>query len=153
MTESVLNTEGRYGQDTICHDTRPCSCVLTSSNPPSPSPPGDQAEFVFTVAIERFRYADMHAKGISLIHLYEDGVNLEFNIGLYFYEKLCKIIEDKPEWAVEKYAASQPEMMTAISRKKELRDKVDVNFDGKVSFLEFLLYQYRDVANPEGKRR
>lgn len=36
---------------------------------------------------------------------------------------------------------SQPEMMTAITRKKELRDKVDVNFDGKVSFLEFLLYQ------------
>jgi len=43
---------------------------------------------------------------------------------------------------------SQPEMMTAITRKKELRDKVDVNFDGKVSFLEFLLYQYREFANP-----
>jgi hypothetical protein len=32
-------------------------------------------------------------------------------------------------------------------RKKELRDKVDVNFDGRVSFLEFLLYQYK--ASPK----
>jgi len=39
-------------------------------------------------------------------------------------------------------------MMTAIVRKKELREKVDVNFDGRISFLEYLLYQYRDVANP-----
>ena len=109
---------------------------------------GSQAEFVFSVAIERFRYADMHAKGVSLIHLYQDGVNLEFNIGLYFYEKLCKMLEDSPKWAEGKWAISQPEMMTAITRKKELRDKVDVNFDGKVSFLEYLLYQYREFANP-----
>ena len=33
-------------------------------------------------------------------------------------------------------------MQTSIVRKKELRDKVDVNFDGRVSMLEFLLYQY-----------
>jgi len=39
-------------------------------------------------------------------------------------------------------------MMTALSRKQELRDKVDVNFDGRISFLEYLLYQYKDVANP-----
>jgi hypothetical protein len=39
-------------------------------------------------------------------------------------------------------------MMTAIKRKQELREKVDVNFDGRVSFLEYLLYQYKDVANP-----
>jgi len=39
-------------------------------------------------------------------------------------------------------------MMTAIVRKQELRDKVDVNFDGRISFLEYLLYQYKDVANP-----
>lgn len=38
--------------------------------------------------------------------------------------------------------------MTAIKRKTELRDKVDVNFDGRVSFLEYLLYQYKDFANP-----
>lgn len=38
--------------------------------------------------------------------------------------------------------------MTAIVRKQELRDKVDVNFDGRVSLLEYLLYQYKDYANP-----
>jgi len=43
---------------------------------------------------------------------------------------------------------SQPVMMTAIKRKQELRENVDVNFDGRVSFLEYLLYQYKDVANP-----
>merc|ERR1711934_1343279 len=47
-----------------------------------------------------------------------------------------------------KYERSQPEMMTAIKRKQELREKVDVNFDGRISFLEYLLYQYKDVANP-----
>lgn len=79
----------------------------------------------------------------------DEGDDLDFNIGLYFYEKLCKFCEDnKDKWATEEYAASQPEMMTAIVRKKELREKVDVNFDGRVSFLEYLLYQYKDVANP-----
>jgi len=43
---------------------------------------------------------------------------------------------------------SQPFMLTAIVRKQELREKVDVNFDGRISFLEYLLYQYKDVANP-----
>jgi len=38
-------------------------------------------------------------------------------------------------------------MMTSIVRKKELRDKVDVNFDGRVSFLEYLLYQFH--ASPK----
>jgi len=37
--------------------------------------------------------------------------------------------------------------MTAIDRKKELREKVDVNFDGKMSFLEYLLYQFN--ASPK----
>ena len=41
-----------------------------------------------------------------------------------------------------------PQMLTALVRKQELREKVDVNFDGKVSFLEYLLYQYRAYANP-----
>jgi len=109
---------------------------------------GSQADFIFTVAWEIMKYADMHTKGVSLIHLYEEGVNLEYNIGLYFYEKLCKFLEDHPQWAEEKWAISQPKMMTAIVRKKELREKVDVNFDGRVSFLEYLLYQYREFANP-----
>lgn len=36
------------------------------------------------------KYADMHAKGVSLIYKYEEGVDVDFNIGLYFFEKLCK---------------------------------------------------------------
>merc|ERR1712226_681636 len=39
-------------------------------------------------------------------------------------------------------------MMTAIKRKQEIREKVDVNFDGKIGMLEYLLYQYKDIANP-----
>lgn len=46
-----------------------------------------------------------------------------------------------------KYPKSVPEEQTAVVRKKELRDKVDVNFDGRISFLEFLLYQYK--ASPK----
>jgi hypothetical protein len=113
---------------------------------------GDQAEFIFSVAWEHMKYADMHAKGISLIHKYEEGCDLDFNIGLYFYEKLCKFcVEDserKRQWTGPQFAKSQPGMMTAIVRKKELKEKVDVNFDGRVSMLEYLLYQYRDFANP-----
>lgn len=111
---------------------------------------GDQAEFIFQVAWEMIQYADMHAKGVSLIHLYDEGSDLDFNIGLYFYEKLCKFLdEDKNKaWTADEYKKSQPEMMTAIVRKKELKEKVDVNFDGRVSLLEYLLYQYKEFANP-----
>lgn len=111
---------------------------------------GDQAEFIFAVAWETMKYADMHAKGISLIHKYEEGNDLDFNIGLYFYEKLVKFCEDdsKKEWTNDNYKKSQPEMMTAIVRKRELKEKVDVNFDGRISMLEYLLYQYKDFANP-----
>jgi len=111
---------------------------------------GDQADFIFNVAWEMMKYADMHAKGISLIHKYEEGNDLDFNIGLYFYEKLVKKHEDdsKQEWSSDKHKKSQPQMLTAIVRKKELKEKVDVNFDGRVSMLEYLLYQYREFANP-----
>jgi hypothetical protein len=40
----------------------------------------DQAEFIFTVAWEVIKYADMHCKGISLRHLYEEGHDLDFDI-------------------------------------------------------------------------
>lgn len=115
---------------------------------------GSQAEFIFGVAWETIKYADMHSKGVSLVHLYEEGNDLDFNIGLFFYEQLCKRLEtggDKgefKEFSDDKYKISQPEMMTAIVRKKELREKVDVNFDGRVGFLEYLLYQYKEFANP-----
>jgi len=111
---------------------------------------GSQAEFIFTVAWEVIKYADMHAKGIQLIYKYEEGNELELNIGLYFYEKLCKFLEESKnsQWTSEQWAISQPEMLTAIRRKQELREKVDVNFDGRISFLEYLLHQYQSFANP-----
>ena len=103
----------------------------------------------------------MHSRGISLIHLckeYEyissietnqyqstddEGSDLDFNIGLYFYEKLCQKVLESDEgkrWRNDPtFKPSMPEMMTAIVRKQELREKVDVNFDGRISFLEYLL--------------
>uniref|UniRef100_A0A7S2QSY2 Calcium-regulated actin-bundling protein C-terminal domain-containing protein n=1 Tax=Norrisiella sphaerica TaxID=552664 RepID=A0A7S2QSY2_9EUKA len=111
---------------------------------------GSQAEFIYTVAWDKFKYADMHARGISYVHKYKEGTKLEFDIGLYFYEQLCKFLGESKnqEWKDEKYEISQPKLVTAIVRKKELRDKVDVNFDGHVSMIEYLLYQYRHFANP-----
>jgi hypothetical protein len=80
-------------------------------------------------------------------------------VGLYFFEQLNKFFAEEPnanpkvipgligtEWKA-KYPKSVPEEQTAVVRKKELRDKVDVNFDGRVSFLEYLLYQYK--ASPK----
>jgi len=109
-----------------------------------------QAEFVYSVAWEMMKYAHMHSKGVSLLYLYEEGNDVDFNIGLYFYEKLCKFLEDSKnaQWAGKEFSISQPEMMTAIKRKQELREKVDINFDGRVSMLEYLLYQYMAFANP-----
>lgn len=109
---------------------------------------GNQAEFIYSVSWEMIKYADMHAKGVSLIHLYDEGADVDFDIGLYFYEKLCKFVDENKKWAVEEYGISQPEMLTALKRKQELREKVDVNFDGRVSMLEYLLYQYQNFANP-----
>jgi len=90
----------------------------------------------------------MHSKGIQLLYQYDEGCDVDFDIGLYFYEQLCKFVEDPKHKDLAAYKISQPEMMTALKRKQELRDKVDVNFDGRISFLEYLLYQYKDVANP-----
>lgn len=112
---------------------------------------GDQADFIFGCAYEVIKYADMHSKGVSYVHLYDEGNDLDFNIGLYFYEQLCKQLNDgdmKKQFNTDKFKISQPEMLTAIVRKKELREKVDVNFDGRISMLEYLLYQYKDIANP-----
>lgn len=115
---------------------------------------GSQADFIFGCAWETIKYADMHAKGVNYVHLYEEGNDLDFNIGLYFYEKLVKNLEtggDKGEFkhfTADEFKNSQPEMMTAIVRKREIREKVDVNFDGRISLLEYLLYQYKDFANP-----
>jgi len=108
-----------------------------------------EAEFIYSVAWDIIKYADMHSKGISLVYKYDEGHDLDFDIGLYFYEQLCKYCEEpKNKNVVSKYPRSLPTMLTALKRKQELRDEVDVNFDGRVSFLEYLLYQYKDVANP-----
>jgi hypothetical protein len=109
----------------------------------------DEAEFIYSVGWDVLKYADMHSKGISLIYKYDEGHDVDFDIGLYFYEQLCKFCEDvkNKKWK-DGYQRSLPVMMTAIKRKQELRDEVDVNFDGRISFLEYLLYQYKDVANP-----
>jgi len=109
----------------------------------------DEAEFIYAVAWDVLKYADMHSKGISLVYKYDEGHDVDFDIGLYFYEQLCKFCDDpKNKNYKEQYKRSMPVMMTALKRKQELRDEVDVNFDGRVSFLEYLLYQYKDVANP-----
>jgi len=114
---------------------------------------GDQADFIFGCAWETIKYADMHAKGVQYIHLYNEGNDLDFNIGLYFYETLCKNVaeggskgEFKP-FKADNFKKSHPEILTAIVRKNELK-KVDVNFDGRIGFLEYLLYQYKDMCTP-----
>jgi len=107
-----------------------------------------EAEFIYSASWEILKYADMHNKGIQLLYQYDEGCDVDFDIGLYFYEQLCKFVEDPKHSDLAAYKPSQPEMMTALKRKQELRDKVDVNFDGRISFLEYLLYQYKDVANP-----
>jgi len=115
---------------------------------------GSQADFIFGCAWETIKAADMHAKGVNYVHLYDEGNDLEFNIGLYFYEKLCKNLQDGgmkgefKKYTADEFKMSQPAVLTAIKRKTEIRDKVDVNFDNKISMLEYLLYQYRDFANP-----
>jgi len=109
----------------------------------------NEAEFIYVVAWEMMKYADMHTKGISLVYKYDEGCDLDFDMGLYFYEQLCKHCEDpKNTKMTSQYQMSLPVMITALKRKQELRDKVDVNFDGRISFLEYLLYQYQSVANP-----
>ncbi|EFA83934.1 actin bundling protein [Heterostelium album PN500] len=107
-----------------------------------------EKEFIYSVAWETMKYADMHSKGVQLVYKYDEGNDLDFDIGLYFYEQLCKFCEDPKNSQYQQYARSLPTMLTALKRKQELRDKVDVNFDGRISFLEYLLYQYQDVANP-----
>jgi len=109
---------------------------------------GAEAEFIYSASWDIIKYADMHSKGISLVYQYDEGADLDFDIGLYFYEQLCKHVEEPKFKDHAAFKMSQPEMMTALKRKQELRDKVDVNFDGRISFLEYLLYQYRSVANP-----
>ncbi len=36
--------------------------------------------------------ADMKAKGTQYIHLYEPGQDLDFDMGLYFFEQITKVL-------------------------------------------------------------
>jgi len=102
---------------------------------------GSDAEQIYSVAWEHMKMADMRVRGVKYIHIYEEGFDLDFDMSLYVFEQLNKFYETNPKWAKE-YPKSTPKDMTAIVRKKELREKVDVNFDGKMSFIEYLLYTY-----------
>jgi len=111
---------------------------------------GDHADVIYSIHYEHMKMADMRIRNIQYLHLYEDGADLDFDMGLYFFEQLVKFFQgekttpmcsDGKTWA-SKYKKAVPQEQTAIVRKKELRDKVDVNFDGRVSFLEYLLYQF-----------
>lgn len=118
---------------------------------------GNQAEWIFGVAWAIMKKEEMDSKNISLLHQYEEGNDFDFDIGLKFYESMCKFCEDPKDlrwknvvdtddinWSDDKWAISRPHMMTAIKRKKELKEKVDVNFDGRISMLEYLLDIYSD---------
>eukprot|EP00013_Stygamoeba_regulata_P020915 CAMPEP_0177648630 /NCGR_PEP_ID=MMETSP0447-20121125/10928_1 /TAXON_ID=0 /ORGANISM="Stygamoeba regulata, Strain BSH-02190019" /LENGTH=274 /DNA_ID=CAMNT_0019151279 /DNA_START=45 /DNA_END=869 /DNA_ORIENTATION=+ len=104
---------------------------------------GSEAECIYSVSWDTIKKADMRVKGISYIHLYDEGDELDFDMSLYFFELLCKFFNDdkNANWRTT-YPKSVPTDMTSIKRKQELRERVDVNFDGKMSLLEYLLYQY-----------
>jgi len=120
---------------------------------------GSEAEAIYTASWEAIKLADRRWRNVTYVHLYEEGNDLDFDMALYFFEQLLKFYhESKPRSVLidsplagtdeaKKFPKSVPAEMTAIVRKKELREKVDVNFDGRVSLLEFLLYQYK--ASPK----
>ena len=102
---------------------------------------GGQAEFIYSVSNQIFRMADMKARGINFVHLYDEGCDLDLDMGIYLFEQLYKFWnEPSHEWfrgsvglanwaqAHASYKGdfkqSAPEMMTSIARKKELREKV-----------------------------
>ena len=107
---------------------------------------GDQADFIYDVALKWFVYADMHTKGISNHSTYKEDKDLDYMTTLYFYEKLYYFLNNTEAGKYysedPKYEPSMVQMKTAIQRKRELQSKVDVNFDGRISFIEHLLYQY-----------
>jgi len=83
----------------------------------------NEAEFIYVVAWEMMKYADMHTKGISLVYKYDEGCDLDFDMGLYFYEQLCKHCEDpkntKNDLAIPDVSPSDddcPQTQTGIER-------------------------------------
>jgi len=114
------------------------------------------AEAIYSISWEIMKKADMRWRNVTYVHLYDEGNDLDFDMALYFFEMLVKyyhgdftdkLLPVNGPAQGKTYPLSVPVDMTAIVRKKELREKVDVNFDGRVSFLEYLLYQYK--ASPK----
>lgn len=103
---------------------------------------GDHAEAIYAIHWSTIKKVEMDSLGIQYVHLYEEGIDLDFDMGLVLFEKLCRHFDENKEDA-EQYPNAIPSMMTSVVRKKELRNKVDVNFDGRVGFLEYLLYQFQ----------
>jgi len=93
----------------------------------------------------------MHFQGKQYLYEYREGVDVDFVTGLYFYEKLVDKVH-KPEmdgkvWAnISQYSRSIPKKLTAVERKAALSDH-DLNSDNRISFLEYLLYQYSADPN------
>jgi len=113
----------------------------------------DNADVIYEVLWEHMKMADMRAQGTQYVHQYVEGVDLDFDMSLYVFEQLGKFYDDgknRSRWGEFKRAI--PQEMTAIKRKQELRERVDVNFDGRMCFLELLLYQYGQTV-PELMRR
>eukprot|EP00461_Guttulinopsis_vulgaris_P001073 UN01073 len=98
---------------------------------------------IYEVLWECIKKVDMDNKGIQYIHKYEEGNDLDFDMALRLFEVVTNFFRDSKNanWA-KSNPRSIPKEATAIVRKKEIREKVDVNFDGRISFLEFLLYVY-----------
>jgi hypothetical protein len=109
----------------------------------------DHAEAVYAIHWRICKKVEMDSQGIAYLHLYEEGIDLDFDIGLVLFEQINLYFKNTAEGKADaaKYPLAVPEHMTSIVRKKELRDKVDVNFDGRVGFLEYLLYQFK--ASPK----
>lgn len=109
---------------------------------------GSQAEVVYSVHWDTIKKVEMESQGIAYLHLYEEGFDLDFDMGLVLFERLYNRFTTGDKVAEAKqYPDAVPEMFTSIRRKRELRSKVDVNFDGRVGFLEYLLYQFN--ASPK----
>jgi hypothetical protein len=108
----------------------------------------DHAEAIYDIHWRICKKVHMDSQGIHYLHEYEEGFDLDFDIGLVLFESIWRYFDDEKN-ADKKalYPLAVPEMKTSIKRKKELRDEVDVNFDGRVGFLEYLLYQFK--ASPK----
>jgi len=103
-----------------------------------------EANCIYECLWEIIKKVDMDNKGISLIHKYTEGNDLDFDMALRLYEASRVFFDKNPKWKTSNPKSSPADLdLTAIVRKKRIRENVDVNFDGRISFLEFLLDLYQ----------